>query len=134
MKRQRIFNLKSGENSNEINLSPLIDLIFILLIFFIVTAAFIHETGIKASTPVSSRDKMVNEKVPIVLKIQKSGMITCEGEKMTMINIESFIASQVYRNRQDVIIQTEKGTTSKLAIQLMDMSYVAGAKSVKIAP
>ncbi len=131
MKRQRIF-YKSRQKENEINLSPLIDLIFILLIFFIVTAAIVNETGLTTSTPDLLKSKIEEKRKPVLITLHQNGSFSFGGKKLSIYSAESLIKAKIMNNQKHIIIEAEDQSSSSLAIQLMDIAYFSGAEDVKL--
>ena len=72
-----------AEDEAEINITPMLDIVFIMLIFFIVTTSFIKEKGLEVSRPSNSPPKQVEQKKgPIVVKIDGNSNITIKGRML----------------------------------------------------
>ena len=68
------------EDEAEINITPMLDIVFIMLIFFIVTTSFVKEQGLEVSRPSNSPPKEIKQKKgPIVVKIDAAGLISVKG-------------------------------------------------------
>ena len=59
--RKHIANIKLEDEDNEINLTPMLDVVFIMLIFFIVTASFLRETGLDTNRPDQDQPQVLQD-------------------------------------------------------------------------
>jgi len=118
--------------AKEIELSPLIDMVFILLIFFIVTTVFVDESGFETaqSRPAQRPDE---EQTPITFTIRPNNIIEYEGQSIGLAGVATQIRNQPNRRELPVIIQVASGAKSGLAIQAMDKARIAGAQIVNFA-
>ncbi len=127
-----------GENSYEqdkgvdINLSPLIDCIFLLLIFFVVTTVFVEETGVDVDRPqaISARDLDRNS---LMIAITRDGEIYYGGRAMDINSVRGIVARQMREERVPVIIMADKDSASGRLIELIDECKLAGAEQVSVA-
>ena len=126
----------TGQDSEEtvIDMSPLIDCVFILLIFFIVTTTFVEEVGIEVDKPESAPPmQSQQENTTIIIALSTTGEVRHEGKVIGMSGIQPLV--KLLRQREDapVIIQAEKDAEAGLLIQIMDQARLAGASVVSIA-
>jgi len=131
MARRKSFH--TSQKSSDINISPLIDMVFILLIFFIVTTVFVDERGFEASKPEDAQqDETENE--PIVFRISDSGDIiyTATNENIGISGVNRVIRNNKTEDILSVIIQVEKGARSDMAVRAFDESLRAGADAVNL--
>ncbi len=121
----------SGE-TREIELSPLIDMVFILLIFFIVTTVFVDESGFSTaqSRPAKPSD---DDKPPLTFTVLPNNVIEYEGRPIGLAGVAAQVRNQPNRRQRPVIIQVASGGKSGLAIQAMDQARAAGATLVNFA-
>lgn len=127
-----------GENSYEqdkgvdINLSPLIDCIFLLLIFFVVTTVFVEETGVDVDRPqaVSARDLDRNS---LMIAITRDGEIYYGGRELDLNSVRGIVARQMREEVIPVIIMADKDSASGRLIELIDECKLAGAEQVSVA-
>tara|TARA_A100001037_G_scaffold178414_1_gene160063 strand:+ start:196 stop:597 length:402 start_codon:yes stop_codon:yes gene_type:complete len=129
MKKSRF---KVRTEAREIELSPLIDMVFILLIFFIVTTVFVDERGFQTAQSRPAQE-IQEEKEPLVFVVRASGAIEHQGRVVGLAGIASNVRSQVGRGRHPVVIQVEKGAKSGLAVQAMDRARSAGAEIINFS-
>lgn len=132
MKRRKI--LFSGNDGNgDINVSPLIDIVFILLIFFIVSAVFVEETGVQVQRPqaISAIDL---EKNSILLAITAEGKVVYAGQEIGINGVRATVKRLLRQDAQKpVIIQTDKTASVDLYTRVHDQAALAGAKSIHLA-
>ena len=114
-----------------IDLSPLIDVVFILLIFFIVTTAFIKETGIKVDKPEAmTAQKMENEL--ILLAITPIGEVVYDHANIGVSGVRSTVSALLLVKERPVVIQADRKVTTDLLVRVMDEAKLGGAKSISI--
>ncbi len=131
--RQPIGQLDQEDEDQEINITPLIDIVFIMLIFFIVTASFVKESGIEVDRP-SAVTAVVKEKGNILVAISETGEIWVDRRQVDpralRANIERLHAENP---KGSVVIQADKNSTTEMLIQVMDAARQAGVFNVSIA-
>jgi biopolymer transport protein ExbD len=118
--------------AREIELSPLIDMVFILLIFFIVATVFVDESGF-ATAQSRPAQKQQEEKPPLIFIIKANGSVEFDGRFVGLSGVSTHVRNLVGRSDHPVIIQVERGSKSGLAIQAMDHARLAGAEIVNFA-
>jgi biopolymer transport protein ExbD len=123
----------SDEEENEINLTPMLDVVFIMLIFFIVTASFIKESGIDVNRPDAPTSQRV-EDANILIAISANDEIWIDRRlidpRAVRANIERLHAENP---KGSVVIQADKKSTNELLVIVMDASRAAGVYNVSIA-
>lgn len=132
MKRRKA--LFTGSNQvNEINVSPLIDIVFILLIFFIVTTVFVEETGVQVQRP-QATSAVDLEKNSILLAITAEGNIVYGGQEIGVNGVRATVKRLLRQDAEKpVIIQTDKTASVDLYTKVHDQAALAGAKSIHLA-
>jgi biopolymer transport protein ExbD len=129
MKRQTISS--SGEEA-EINVSPLIDMVFILLIFFIVATSFVNEIGISSNHKDTANS--VTESSPLSFELPGSGQVTQNGLLIELRQIAPTVRTASAKSKPSVLVKVSPGAKAGLATQVMDQALLGGAKAVKFAP
>jgi biopolymer transport protein ExbD len=122
-----------SEKPIEINMAPMIDMTFLLLIFFIVTTSFVKETGLEVHRP-SAKTSESKDKSPILVGISREGSIYMDNRP---IDIRS-VRAQVERSLADtpdngVIVVADKESYTGTVVEVIDQCRLAGAKGVSIA-
>lgn len=118
--------------SQEIDLAPLLDVVFILLIFFIVTTAFVRETGVDVEKPTAVSAQKLQKSV-YLLAITATGDVFYGG---TNIGVEGTRATlmQLYRsNSRPLVIQADKSVPTELLVKVIDQAKLAGVQQINIA-
>jgi biopolymer transport protein ExbD len=132
--KKHIASLKNEEEENEINLTPMLDVVFIMLIFFIVTATFIRETGLTAQRPdQNDQPQVIEEDGAILVIIDNNDDIWMEGqiidERRVRARIEAAHAENVER---PVVIQAQPNSSTKTLVAVMDASQQADVYNISI--
>lgn len=120
------------EGGDEINMSPLIDMVFILLIFFIVTTVFVEETGVEVNKPQASSAQDL-EKNSILIAITANGKVIYGGREIGPTGVRSTVKRLSQKDKMPVIIQADKTVTTELLIRVIDEAKLAGAQSVNVS-
>jgi len=118
--------------SQDIDLAPLLDVVFILLIFFIVTTAFVRETGVDVEKPTAISSQKLQKSV-YLLAITAAGEVFYGG---TNIGVEGTRATlmQLYRgNARPLVIQADKSVPTELLVKVIDQAKLAGVEQINIA-
>ncbi len=117
----------------EVNMSPLIDLVFLLLIFFMVTTSFVRETGVDVERP-SASTATLSKNGNILIAVSQDGGIFFDKKKIDIRSVRSYISRALAENPEGaVIIIADKSSNTGAVIQVMDQCRLAGAKQISIA-
>jgi len=121
------------EEENEINITPMLDVVFIMLIFFIVTSSFIKESGIDVNRP-DAQTAVSQDKANILIAITERGEIWIDRHLVDPRAVRAIVERMHAENPQGtVVIQADKKATTETLIQVMDASRLAGVDNVAIA-
>ena len=121
---------------DDINVTPLMDIVFIMLIFFIVTATFTREKGIDVKTPEDTPDEPDTVPPPaLLLAIQKDGFVRVNNIRIIDVEstkpvVEEFIAREP---KGVVLVSAAPDSASGAAVRVMDQAYAGNASAVSIA-
>lgn len=131
MRRQRSQNTDADEA--EINLTPMLDVVFIMLIFFVVTTSFVKESGVDVNRPIAASAQR-QETANLLIAIRPTGEIWLDGRAIDLravrANIERLRAELP---ESHVVIQGDKAAPIGLLVQVMDQVRMAGIDDVAIA-
>ena len=121
-----------AQDSVEINMAPLIDMMFLLLIFFVVTTAFVEEVGIEIQKPkaVSSQEL---EKKSILVGISREGKIVYGDREIELNGLRGLVSRLLKTQEQPVIVIADQDCRSGILVDVIDECKSAGAKNVSIA-
>ncbi len=121
------------EDESEINLTPMLDVVFIMLIFFIVTASFVKESGIDVSRPDASTAER-KERGNILIAITATDQIWIDKRQVDVRALRANIERLHAENPQGaVVIQADKLSKNGLLVDVMDAAREAGVFNVSIA-
>jgi biopolymer transport protein ExbD len=130
--RDRKLMFATETKSDEINVSPLIDIVFILLIFFIVTTVFVEETGVEVQRPQSASADLL-EKNSILIAITADGRVVFGGNEIGIRGVRGVVKRLLKQNDQPVIVQADKAVSVELYTQVHDEAALAGASQINLA-
>lgn len=130
--RNRSANVQDEPMAAEINISPLIDIVFLLLIFFMVTSVFVEETGIEVQKPsaISAQDL---EKNSILLAITPDGEVYFDSQVIAVNSLRGLIARLLRDRPRPVIIIADEESRSGMLVRVIDECKLAGAEQVSLA-
>ncbi len=125
-------NFDNETMTAEINTSPLIDIVFLLLIFFMVTSVFVEETGIEVQKPsaISAQDL---EKNSILLAITAEGDIYFDNQPVALNNLRGLVARLLRENPRPIILLADEEGRSGTLVRVIDECKLAGAEQVSLA-
>ena len=116
----------------EINLSPMIDCIFILLIFFIVTTVFVEESGIEVKKPQAASAQAL-DKNSILIAISDGDRVYYGGEEIGISGVRPRIQRILTTEDSDVIIQSDSSASHGVFARVYGEAKAAGATSIHFA-
>ena len=121
------------EEEAAIDMTPMLDVVFIMLIFFIVTASFVKEAGIDVNRP-EAATAVKKDRANILVAISDKGEIWINKRKIDVRAVQANIERLHAENPQGtVVIQADKKATTETLIKVMDASRAAGITDVSIA-
>ncbi len=123
------------DNENKINLTPMLDVVFIMLIFFIVTATFVKEIGLDVNQPDDDKPKTIDpDKKSIVVRISNRDRIIIAQRDVDYRSVRANIERLHAENPEaPVIIQPHPDSTTDVMIHIMDSARLAGVYNVSLA-
>ena len=123
-----------ADDSNDagIDISPLIDCVFILLIFFIVTTTFVEETGVEADKPQAASSVQL-EKTSILIALTDKGEVVYGGKEIGIAGVQPLVKRELRKEEVPVIIQADAASQSGVLVRVIDEAKLAGAKKVSLA-
>jgi biopolymer transport protein ExbD len=124
---------KAGGDEAEVDMTPMLDIVFIMLIFFIVTATFVNERGLDVTRP-DSDDPPESAAVTILISISEAGVISMEGRDIDLRAVRANVERLIAENPESsVVVQSHPLSESNLMVGVMDQARLAGAAGVSIA-
>lgn len=124
---------RAGQKNVELNIAPLIDMVFILLIFFLVTTSFIKETGVDISRP-SATTAVAKTKSTILIGVTRDHTVHLDRREIDIRAVRANVERALAENPESqVVIVADKESRTGLVISVMDACKLAGAENVSIA-
>ena len=123
----------SRSRKSEINMTPLIDMVFILLIFFIVTTSFVREAGVDVQRP-SAQSAETKEKANVLLGLTADGQIFVEGRALDIRAVRAYMERFLAETPEgSVVIVADRESMTGNTVQVLDQCRLAGVKNISIA-
>ena len=117
----------------EINITPMLDVVFIMLIFFIVTANFIKDPGLEVNRP-DSETAEPTENAAIVIAVGDAGEIYMDGRRIDKRQVKANVVRLLAENPQgSVVIQADEKATADTIMAVMDGAREAGVYNISLA-
>jgi biopolymer transport protein ExbD len=121
------------EDAAQIDISPLIDMVFILLIFFMVSTTFVKDMQVELNRPGASSATAASSK-SIRVYIDKFNKVYVDGQLTRVWVLQSKVRELMKaNNNKSVLVVTDKGVAAERLIEVVDMCRLAGAKDVGVA-
>ncbi|TVP80362.1 MAG: biopolymer transporter ExbD [Puniceicoccaceae bacterium] len=126
-------NLTADDREDvEINLSPMIDMVFILLIFFIVTTVFVEETGVEVNRPEAAAAIQL-ERNSILIAVTADNQVIYGGRDIGISGVAPIVKRLTLREDIPVIIQADEGASHGVFSRVYGEAKQAGAKSINFS-
>ena len=132
MDMKRITFDNSLSNTVEINMSPMIDCVFLLLIFFVVTTVFVKETGVEINKPRAVSARKLDHR-SIMIALTASGSIVYDGHSVDINSVRGIVARELRSGKLPVIIMADRESSTGRLVELMDECRRGGAENVSVA-
>lgn len=117
----------------ELNLAPLIDMIFILLIFFLVTTSFVREAGIDIHRP-QAQSALNKEKVNLIIGLAANGVLYLEGKTIDIRSVRARMEQFARQTPQgSVVIAADRESSTGIVVQVLDACRLAGVKNISLS-
>ena len=136
--------LSRDREEAEINITPMLDIVFIMLIFFIVTTSFVSEFGIDVNRPINAPVREQDQEEVIAVRIDENDQIfilmeslDSDQEQERLIDVRTVRAnietSLVLRPDAAVVVIADRSADAGLLVRVIDQARVAGAEKVSLA-
>ena len=126
-------SLRRSGRGVEINMSPLIDMVFLLLIFFVVTTSFVKETGIDVERPTAATAEL-KEKANVLIGVTREGRVFLDRKPIDVRSVRAHMSRVLSENPESsVVVVADRGSQTGTVIQVMDQCRLAGVKNVSLA-
>lgn len=132
LERKHLLGTDDLDGSAQINISPLVDMVFLLLIFFMVTSVFTRNTALDVTLPQAESGAAASS-MSIALSIHADGRITYNGEDLPLSKVREVVSGILQSGDRPVIVYADQDCPTGLSVRLLDQCRLAGAKTVAIA-
>jgi biopolymer transport protein ExbD len=118
---------------SEVNMTPMLDVVFIMLIFFIVTASFVKEAGVDVIRP-PAKTAISKDKGNILIAITENGQIWLDRRQIDPRDLRANIERLHGENPQGaIVVQADRKSQNHLLVKVMDAAKAAGVNEIAIA-
>jgi len=114
-----------------IDLSPLIDIVFLLLIFFSVTTTFLEQSGMDLELPESSTSEST-QSTAIIVEVGGDGSVRFDGEAVSVAELEQRVAALAPAERARITVRADRQLELGVAIQVIDALRRGGAEGITL--
>ncbi len=126
-------HLKSEAGPTAMNITPLIDMVFILLIFFAVNASFVKEAGVEIERP-SARSAETQQKANIMIAVTETGEVWVDRQRVDPRSVRGHVERLHAENPEGaVVILADDKSETGLVIEVLDQARLAGVEQVAVA-
>ena len=129
---RRLGNIRMEKDVTEINISPLIDMIFILLIFFIVTTVFVEETGVDVRKP-DAASAVSLEQESIQIAVTGQGNVIYGGREIGVGGVRATVRRLTRDEPLPVILLVDEAAAGGTIVRVIDEARLGGASTISIA-
>jgi biopolymer transport protein ExbD len=131
--RNFLTQMQQEGDEGSVDITPMLDVVFIMLIFFIVTATFIKESGIDVDKP-EAATAVVQEKASILVAIDHNDQVWINRRQVDLRSVRSIIERLHAENpKGTVVIQADRESRNNTLVQVMDASRRAGVYDIALA-
>jgi biopolymer transport protein ExbD len=121
------------EEESDINITPMLDIVFIMLIFFIVTTSFIKETGIDPQRP-TAQTAASKPRGNILIGVDVDGFVWINKRRVEINEIRQLVEDAVNENPESsAIVIADEGSATGVVIQVMDQVQLGGVVDIAVA-
>ena len=140
-KTKELFSMSRFRSVNEsydggaeggVDISPLIDCVFILLIFFIVTTTFVKETGVEVDKPQAASAQQLNRN-SLLLAVTQDGHVVYGGNEIGIAGVRPLVRRTMRKEDVPVVIKSDRNTPAGLLVRVIDEAKLGGAAKVSLA-
>ena len=125
--------IRGGDNRVEINMGPLVDMVFLLLIFFVVTTSFVKETGIEVNRATAASAEL-KERGTVMVGVSEDGEVYYDDKKVDVRSVRGLVERALAEDPQaGVVVVADQASETGVVIQVMDQCRLAGANGVSLA-
>jgi biopolymer transport protein ExbD len=129
MRRQRL----SEEDEAALDLTPMLDIVFIMLIFFIVTATFVRDPGVEVNKP-EAQTAVRKQNIAILIAVTSNNTVHIDNQEIDLRAVRAIVERMRAENpRGPVVIQVDARAKTGIVMEVADQARLAGAPEVTLA-
>ena len=126
-------SIRGSSDKVDVNMSPLIDMVFLLLIFFVVTTSFVKEAGIDVSRSTAATAE-VKDDATLMIGVSAEGEVYLEGKKVDVRSVRGLVERMLAEDPDaGVVVVADKSSETGIVVKVMDQCRLAGAGNVSLA-
>ncbi len=126
-------HLQTEGEASALNITPLIDMVFILLIFFAVNASFVKEAGVEIERP-SARTAQTKQQANIMIAVTENGEVWVDRQRVDPRSVRGHVERLHAENPEgSVVILADDSSRTGLVIEVLDQARLAGVDNVAVA-
>ena len=130
---RKILSVTNEDAEATVDITPMLDVVFIMLIFFIVTATFVKQSGIEVNQP-QANTAVIQEKANILIAIDADNKIWINRREVDFRALRPNIERLHAENpKGTVVIQADRESTNEVLVKVMDASRQAGVFDIALA-
>jgi biopolymer transport protein ExbD len=129
---RRFRELDHDDQGGGIDMSPMIDCVFILLIFFVVTTTFVEETGIEVDKP-EAASSIKLEKQSLMLAVTADGQVFFDGADIGIGGVRPLVSRKMAQEKVPVIVLVDAAARADTLTRVIDEAKLGNAEKVSIA-
>ena len=126
-------SLVAEDEETEINLSPMIDCIFILLIFFIVTTVFVEEQGLQVNKPDAAAISSPEESENVAFEITAEGKVMFDSAEIAVADVADRVKEHMVEPETPVVIRAHEKVDHGLFVSVWDAARRGGAEALSFS-
>ncbi|MBN1587619.1 MAG: biopolymer transporter ExbD [Candidatus Omnitrophica bacterium] len=130
--RQGLSSLWGAEERVEIQLSPLIDMMFLLLIFFLVAAVFVEQSGIEVQRPLAATAQPLRA-ASVYLSVTADGRVLYGDRNVGINGVRGLVSRLMESDKRSVVLVADRRSSSGTLIEVLDECRAAGATEISVA-
>lgn len=123
----------SGDDEAQVDMTPMLDIVFIMLIFFIVTTSFVKEKGLGVNRPEDNNTPNNNPSTALSIRIDADGVIQMNGREVdirrVIANVQTYLANNATTS---AAIQAHEDTEHGIVVEVMNQAKEAGIEQVSV--
>lgn len=129
---KRCLSTRHPSRNATIDMAPLIDMVFLLLIFYIVSASFTQDSAVRINRPESNVSRKISEEV-LPVAITKSGLVQVAGQSISSAGRKVIAAAVKRAGCKNVLVYADREVPTGTLLRVMDACREGGAKNINVA-